>query len=154
MRTTKGQQSPSSKLTRRRRAWRTQVARGGVRTGKQHRIPGTETSACCELALLPRGCADAALLAFTEHENRLEAEERREARWLLWRATGGEMHLDEAKRLLDSALALVPDEYHESMLTNVRVNREIMAAWKSESGTSDDHGDDDPYGDEAVTRLE
>ena len=35
----------------------------------------------------------------------------------------------EAKRLLDEALAMVPAEYHEAMLTNVRVNREITAAW-------------------------
>ena len=33
------------------------------------------------------------------------------------------------------------------MLTNVRVNREIMAAWKGE------FGDDEPRGTESVTRV-
>ena len=46
------------------------------------------------------------------------------------------------------------------MLTNVRLNREIMAAWKGESGAAepppaarDDPDDDEPRGTESVTRV-
>jgi len=95
-------------------------------------IAGVETLARCELALLAGGDAEDALAAFAEHEERLDAEERRSARFLLWRATGDRTHLEEAKRLLDESLANVPAEYHEAMLTNLRLNREIMAAWRGE----------------------
>ncbi len=91
--------------------------------------PGVETLARCELACLPGGNAQDALTAFTENEERLNAEQRREARFLLFQATGDRAHVEEAKRLLDESVAHVDDETRESMLTNLRVNREIMAAW-------------------------
>ena len=97
-------------------------------------IAGVETLARCELALLPGGDAADALAAFTEHDERLSAEERREARWLLFRATGDRTHLEEAKRLLDESLANVTDEDRERMCRNLRLNREIMAAWRAEFG--------------------
>ena len=73
-------------------------------------------------------------------------------RWLLWRATHDGVHLVKAKRLLDEALANVAEQYHESMLTNVRVNREILAAWREEFG---DEGPDEPAGggSEAATQA-
>ena len=54
---------------------------------------------------------------------------------LLWQATGDRAHLEESKRLLDEALGKVPAEYHEAMRTNLRLNREIMAASEGESDT-------------------
>ena len=73
---------------------------------------------------------------------------------------GDRAHLEEAKRLLDETLANVPVEHHEAMLTNLRVNREIMAAWNGESGGAepppaarDDPDDDEPRGTESVTRV-
>ncbi len=53
-------------------------------------------------------------------------------RLLLWEATGDRAHLEKAKRLLDESLANVPEEYHEAMLTNLRVNREITAACREQ----------------------
>ena len=101
-----------------------------------------------------------ALAAFAEHEECFDAEDHREARFLLWKATGDRAHLEEAKRLLDESLANVPEEYHEAMLTNLRGNREIMAAWNGESGAAepppaarDDPDDDEPRGNESVTRV-
>ena len=50
---------------------------------------------------------------------------------LLWKATGDRAHLEEAKRLLDESVAHVDDATRESMLTNLHVDREIMAgAWE------------------------
>ncbi|MCE9637759.1 MAG: hypothetical protein K8T90_18825, partial [Planctomycetes bacterium] len=91
-------------------------------------IPNDETLARCELSVLPGGEASDAVSAFTAHQGELRLDECREARLLLWRATGDRTHISEAKRLLDEALAKVPAEYHAAMLANVRVNREIAAA--------------------------
>ena len=52
-------------------------------------------------------------------------------------------HLEEAKRLLDEALAQVPERYHESMCRNLRVNREILAAWREEFGEDSASSGDD-----------
>ncbi len=67
--------------------------------------------------------------------------------------TGDRAHPGEAKRLVDESPATVPEEYHEAMLANLRVNREIMAAWNRERGTPDDPDDDEPRGTESVTRI-
>jgi tetratricopeptide (TPR) repeat protein len=92
---------------------------------------GAEVLARCELALLPGGCAADALAAWTEHAERLEADERREARLLLFRATGDRAHLVEAKRLVDEAVAHVDEETRGLMLTKRRVNREIAEACRA-----------------------
>ena len=97
---------------------------------------GYETLARCELACLPGGDAKDGLCAFTENEDRLDAEERLAARYLLWKATGDRAHLEEAKRLLDESVAHVDDAMRASMLMNLRGNREIMAAWE-EHGAGD-----------------
>ncbi len=93
-------------------------------------VPGYETLARCELALLPGGDAQDALAAFTENEERLKTGERREALYLLWKATGDRAHLEEAKRLLDESVAHVDDDTRKSMLTNLRLHRDIVAAWE------------------------
>lgn len=113
-------------------------------------IPGVETLARCELALLPGGDAADALAGFTEHEERLSVGERQSGRLLLWKATGDPAHLVEARRLLDESLANVPDEDRERMCTNLRVKREILAAWQQEFG---DGGDDESRGTESVTKA-
>ena len=85
---------------------------------------------------------------------RLDPEELREARLLLFKATGDRTHIEEAKRLLDEALAGMPEECHEAMSRNLRVHREILAAWRGESGGDGGGGDDDePRGTESVTRV-
>ena len=117
-------------------------------------FPVQETLARCELACLPGGDADDALAAFTANDEHLDAEQRREARWLLFRATGDRAHLEEAKRLLDESVAHVDDETRTSMLTNLRIPREIMAAWNGESDAPDDPDDEEPRGTESVTRVE
>ena len=87
-----------------------------------------ETLARCYLACLPGGEQADALAAFAGCENRLRNEQCLDARRLLWKSTGDRTHLKEAKRLLDDALAHAPPDCRESMLANVRLNREIAAA--------------------------
>jgi len=94
--------------------------------------PGVQTLARCELALLPGGDAEDALAAFSEHEERLDAEARREARWLLWKATGDRAHLAEAKRLLDESMTHFDEETRQRVLANLRLPREIAAACKEQ----------------------
>ncbi len=81
------------------------------------------------LALLPGGDGNDALAAFSTNRERLSAKELRVVRLLLWKSTRDRSHLMEAKRLLDEAMAHVPDDSRDLMLTNLRVNRKIMAAW-------------------------
>jgi tetratricopeptide (TPR) repeat protein len=92
---------------------------------------GIETSAQCHLACVPGGDVKDAERCFSSNEERLSAGERLSARWLLWKATADRTHLAEAKRLLDEAVTNVPDDIRESMLANVRLNREIAAAAKA-----------------------
>jgi tetratricopeptide (TPR) repeat protein len=99
---------------------------------------GDEVMARCSLALVPGGDVADALAAYAEHGERLEPAARREALLMLWEATGDRTHLAEAKRLLDEALALAPEEDRESISRNLRVNREILAAWREEFGEDDD----------------
>ena len=79
------------------------------------------------LACLPDGDAGAAVTALGDAG---ETGDSPRPRWLLHQANGDRSHLEEAKRLLDESLSRVPAEYHESMLTNLRVNREIVAEWE------------------------
>jgi hypothetical protein len=53
-------------------------------------------------------------------------------RLVLWRVTGDRAHLAEAKRRLDELVAHAPEDCRASMLTNVRVHREIAEAAKAE----------------------
>ena len=63
-----------------------------------------------------------------EREGELDSATLREARYLLWRATGDVTHLAAAKRLLDEALGRVPAALHESMSTGILLHREILTA--------------------------
>jgi tetratricopeptide (TPR) repeat protein len=111
-------------------------------------VPRGETLARCELAVLSGGDLADALEAYGVHAEQLNAEDRRQALYLLWRATGDSAYLERAKRQLDEWVAYVDDETRRSMLANVRVNREIMAAW----GAKRD-GDGDGDGAESATRI-
>jgi tetratricopeptide (TPR) repeat protein len=91
-----------------------------------------ETWARAELAALPGGDPQDALAALAANEAQLEPQAALAVRHLLWNATGDGEHLAEAKRLLDETVARVDDASRESMLTNIRVNREIMAACKEQ----------------------
>ncbi|MHC4472969.1 MAG: serine/threonine-protein kinase, partial [Planctomycetota bacterium] len=97
--------------------------------------PEAVVLATCRLALLPGGSASRALSVVDEYEQRLEHAKRLEALFLLWRAGRDRDHLLEAKRLLDELVAHAPEECRESMIANVPLHREVVAAWhESESG--------------------
>ena len=81
------------------------------------------------LACLPGGDARAAEEALAAAGADADSAE---LRFLLFQATGERAHLAAGKRLLEESLAKVPEEHHAAMLTNVRVNREIVAAAKEQ----------------------
>jgi len=94
------------------------------------RLTSTARLAC--LGIGDRAFAVAtALAALTAHEAGASAESAMDARFLLWRATGDRAHLVEAKRRLDFMVEHAPTEDRVSMLTNVRLDREIMEAAKA-----------------------
>jgi serine/threonine protein kinase/tetratricopeptide (TPR) repeat protein len=86
------------------------------------------------LACLTGGDPKAALAALADVRESGECVRR--IRLLLWQATGDDAHLVEAKRRLDFLVEHAPPECRESMLANVRLHREIVAAWR-EHGASD-----------------
>ena len=67
----------------------------------------------------------------------------RDVCYVLWKATGKHEHLAEAKRLLDYRVEHAPEGYRESMLKNVRLNREIVEAWAEHGEKAVGEGDDD-----------
>ncbi len=86
--------------------------------------------ATCQRALLPDGDAAAATDALAAHEGRLGHGDRMQARFLLWRATSDPAQLAEAHRLLEFARDHAPEEYRETILENVPLHRDIVAAWE------------------------
>ena len=92
---------------------------------------------CGAAALLARidpTATDDALAALREHEPVLGRSERLETRFVLWQATGDAVHLEEARRLLQAAQDLAPEEHRESMIENVPLNRDILRAWEEHEG--------------------
>jgi serine/threonine protein kinase/tetratricopeptide (TPR) repeat protein len=84
------------------------------------------------LACLPGGDSKAAEAAFADAGEALDMAEAAQARLLLWQATRDRAHLAEAKRVHDFLVENAPPECRESMLTNVRLHREIVSAWRAE----------------------
>jgi hypothetical protein len=54
-----------------------------------------------------------------------------QARFVVWQAIAGPARLAEANRLLEHLVAHAPYDCHASMLANLRLNREIVAAAKA-----------------------
>jgi tetratricopeptide (TPR) repeat protein len=99
---------------------------------KELSLADVEVPALAALAVLPGGDREAALAALAAHGGRVMPRQLPEVRLLLWQATKDRAHLAEAKRLLDDFVAHAPADCRESMLANVRVNREIVAACKEQ----------------------
>ena len=55
-----------------------------------------------------------------------------ECRFLLFRATHDPAHPEEAHRLLCHLRDHTPQEHRETMIENVPLHRDIMAAWEEE----------------------
>jgi len=110
-----------------------------------------ETLALVEATRLPGADVEAAERAFAEHADLIEVRAKMESGLRLYEATSSRAYLEEAKRLLDAAVANVSDDVREAMMENLRVNREIMAAWNAERDGGE--AGDEPPGTESVTRV-
>ena len=97
---------------------------------RETKTPGTILTATVERARLPDGDVAAALAALAAHEERAGHAEKMDARFRLWELTKDKAHLAEAHRLLMYAREHAPAEYRESMLQNVPLHRDIVAAWE------------------------
>jgi tetratricopeptide (TPR) repeat protein len=98
------------------------------------RHSGLVLGATVGLARLPDGNIDAALSAVSEHGRRARVTTVVEARFRLWDLTRDVAHLEEAHHLLCYMRDHAPEEYRESMITNVPLHRDIMAAWEEHGG--------------------
>ena len=81
-------------------------------------------------ATLPGGDVERTLAAFDDRGVKIPHHEELEARFLLWKATENPEHLGEAHRLLQHLVDHAPEEDRGSMIENVPLNRDIVAAWK------------------------
>jgi predicted ATPase len=95
-------------------------------------VPAVELMALTHLATLPGGDVAPALAALAEQRGNVAPLDLAEISFLLWKATHERAHIDEAKRLLDEFVAHAPQECRASMTTDVRLYREIEAAWREE----------------------
>ncbi|MHC4473980.1 MAG: tetratricopeptide repeat protein, partial [Planctomycetota bacterium] len=78
---------------------------------------------------LPGGRVESALAAVENHEEGAWLEDRMHVRFQLWESVRDRTHLEEAHRLLCYALFHAPEEFRETMIANVPLHRDIMAAW-------------------------
>jgi tetratricopeptide (TPR) repeat protein len=85
-------------------------------------------------ATLPGGDAEAARGALAEQGANASSLERLEARFRLWQATGGREELEPIHRLLMQLRDAAPEDCRTSILEEVPLHREIVAAWAEQRG--------------------
>jgi len=88
---------------------------------------GLVLQAACVAARLPDGDVSRAVSAYERHSEALGHEERMEAQYLLYRLTGEEPRLDDARRMLDELLARLPEEHRAIAVSGVPLHRRIRA---------------------------
>ncbi len=93
-----------------------------------------EVCALTSLAMIKRDDPAPAAAAFSASASQMSALSRMEVAFNLWRLTGEGRYLAEAHRILIYIRDHAPEEYRESMMSQVPLHREIRAAW--EAGTA------------------
>jgi tetratricopeptide (TPR) repeat protein len=99
-----------------------------------NKLPKQRVLASAHVATLAPGRSTAMVAAIAEQADHFEHGARTEARFLLWKVMGDRAHLAEAHRLLRFGLDHAPPEHRDTMVENVPLHREIMAAWKEHGG--------------------
>ena len=94
--------------------------------GSEH--PPTLVLASAYLALHGQGDAEAALEFLRRNEERIEALDRMEAHFVLWRATGDAECLAAAKSVLEQLRLAAPPECQASLVREVPLHRAIADA--------------------------
>ncbi len=97
-------------------------------------IDGLRAVALAHAATLPGGDVEAAEAAFAASRDRLDASERRDLHYLLWRAGGDPAHLAAAHELVRAALEEAPPEHRTSMRNRVRIVRDVLRAVRDGAG--------------------
>ena len=96
--------------------------------GETHDLPQVFLRARGHLALLTGRGAVAVVEGAAARGTELNWYARLELAWLLWRATGEETHLVEARRLLDHLREHAPSEHRDAMVDRIGVYREVRDA--------------------------
>jgi tetratricopeptide (TPR) repeat protein len=98
--------------------------------GLSRRVGSPDALAAIRLAILDEIPVAEAVEAFEAQQETFGVGEAMEARYALFRATGERVHLEEAHRLLTLLRDHAREQYRESMIANVPLHRDIMAAWE------------------------
>lgn len=104
------------------------VLREALDLAREYEVHDTVVLAAVTLACAGGLESGAALAEYLRHEGRLRHATRMEALYILYRTTGDRGRLDEAYRHLLTLRDHAPPEYRESILTEVPIHREIVAA--------------------------
>ncbi len=94
-------------------------------------IKGQEVRALAGLAWVSGGDPEAIATAEAALAEAGSTADGPVPRLALWQATGDRAHLERGRQLVLESLARAPAECREAMLTNIRENRELMAAWEA-----------------------
>jgi serine/threonine protein kinase/tetratricopeptide (TPR) repeat protein len=88
------------------------------------------------LALLDGGDPGRAVEALRKGADCMEHGMRKEAGFLLYKATGDKQHLEAAHDLLTFWVEHAPEAYRETTLANVKLHRDIVRAWEEHQAAS------------------
>ncbi len=100
----------------------------GLALAREAVVPSAIVTASIESAFLPSGEISSALEAYAANEGRLNYLEKLRARFRLFQRTGDRIHLDEARRLLDTLRIEAPEADRHILAERVSLYREIEAA--------------------------
>ena len=100
-----------------------------IRSGKRRRRPLFGSDVLAD-GLLTIDTTSGAGALVGPYPGPLEHADKLEALHCLWQATKDRAHLEEAHRLLMDTREHVSDEYRDTMLQNVPLNRDLMKAWE------------------------
>ncbi len=90
--------------------------------------------AATERVRLPDADLEEATRVLTEYQDRCEIADQVRLRFRLWQKTDAKLQLAEAHRLLEFVRDHAPEEDRVSMIENVPLHRDIMAAWDAHAG--------------------
>ncbi len=108
-----------------------QALESALELTRQHKSYDFMVLALCLLARLPDQGPEEAARALAEHHAHLRHATRMRVGWILHQVTGEPGHLETARRLLAELRENAPQQYRETMLTEVPLHRGIVGAGKS-----------------------
>jgi tetratricopeptide (TPR) repeat protein len=114
--------------------------REGVQIAEEAGLRSQRAIGCCRLAALSECDVAEARAAVEEHDGELVLLERMECRFLLWKVDSNPADLAAARSILHHIRDHAPEDCRDTMIENVSLHRDIVAAWKAHGGDGEKRG--------------